>query len=188
MYIALGDDGSDTFHVLELKLSYVTLRASAAGIYYQGLVNCDSVLSAAIESHGVVLNTVCMPGLPTAEEGLYTRITGAPECGALFSSGSVFGIFKEGRNNADRGMIKIYANAYLKLTDGTCLMSDLTAGDTCDDEGFDGVAWSMFDVLTQLDQSYNDLTEKEQATIQTFCATWADAIANYGLKNLKPAA
>ena len=184
-YVALENDGVYTFHVLEMKLKSVSLRPSAAGIYYRAVVECDPVLAAATGSHGIALSVRDMPGTDFEEQDSYTVTAGAPVSGQLFNSGSVFGIFKEGlENNADRGKVKVYANAYLKLTDGTVLMTDGTFGDKITDEGFDGVALSLQDVMGKLNEKFADLTEAQQKSLKDFYATWETAMSDWGLSNL----
>ena len=183
-YVVLEDCGVYTAHVLKLELSYVALRTSEAGLYYKASVQCDDALSAAIDSYGVALSVSAMPGTDFAETELYTRYEGAPVCGEIFTSGSVFGIFKDAGDNAARGAMKIYANAYIHLTNGAYLMSDLTTGDTAPRKGFDGVAWSLKDVLTELNNTFDRLETAEQASLVAFGAAWEDVVLGWGLNNL----
>jgi len=185
-YIALEENGAYTFHALEIRLTAVSLRTSEAGLYYKARINCDPVLRAAIDSHGVAVSLVDMPGAEFGADDLYTSISGAPTVGREFTSGAVFGIFKEGAaDNAERGEMKIYANAYLKLKDGTVITSDTTYGDKATDKGFDGVAWSLWEVLSALDRSYASLDEETKADLKAFCAKWKDDITYWNLTNLQ---
>ena len=165
-YIAVKD-GSYSFHRLALTIDAVTLRASAAGLYYQASSTCDPVLATQVAAYGVQLSVN-----EDMSNAAYTRLEGAPAVGAPFTSGSVFGIFKNGRNNnTARGEQKIYAAAYLQLQDGTTVLGSNLEG------------WSLRDVLTALDGSYADLSGEDKATFDAFCDTWAEAIAPWQLSN-----
>jgi hypothetical protein len=178
-YVALKDEnGVYTFHVLDLKLSAVTLRTNKAGIYYKAELACDEVLAAAIASHGVAVSLVNNPtaAFEFDENAAYTQITGAPE--GIFTSGSITNIFRAGlsdEKNAARGEMKIYANAYLKLEDGTVLM------------GSNPSAKSMKDVMDYLNTNFATLKVEDQETAKAFYAQWADVMASWKLENLAAA-
>lgn len=192
-YIALENNGEYTFHVLEMKLSTVTLRTTQAGIYYKAILNCDSILAAAVDTYGVALSVSNMPGADFATEkdsngdvNGWTEVNAAESpmtSGKAFTSGSVFGIFKEGLdNNAARGEVKIYANAYIKVGN-FIIMSDTTNGDTYDTDGFDGVAFSLRDVMKKLDEQFSTLDEDKKTlslnfykheTWNTILRTWTE--------------
>ena len=196
-YIALkGEDGAYTFHGLELKLSAISLRASAAGIYYKASMVCDATLKAATAYHGMVVSVNNMPGsdfdglLEEEDKNGWTKIEGAPS-EKNFTSVAVFGIFKVGKNdNAARGEMKIYANAYLQLKDtNEIIMADTTTGDEADDEGFDGIAWSLRDVMEALNDSFTTMTdETKKANIVNFYNKWQTAMATWSVGNIAAAA
>jgi hypothetical protein len=178
-YVALKDEnGVYTFHVLDLKLSAVTLRTNKAGIYYKAELACDEVLAAAIASHGVAVSLVKAPtaAFEADENAAYTQITGAPE--GIFTSGSITNIFRTGlsdEKNAARGEMQIYANAYLKLEDGTVLM------------GSNPSAKSMKDVMDYLNTNFATLKVEDQETAKAFYAQWADVMAAWNLDILAAA-
>ena len=127
-----------------------------------------------------------MPGADFKAEGSYTWMEGAPT--GDFTSGSVVNIFRSdlsAAENAARGGMKIYANAYLQLADGTILMSDATTGDTVDSYRFDGVAWSMQDVLEVLNRDIDTPAYAEhRQQILAFCEAWKDVLSGWQLTNL----
>lgn len=178
-YIALkGDDGAYTFHVLQLKLSAVTLRTNKAGIYYKAEMACDEVLAGQIDYHGVAVSIVGMPTADFANEAntAATKILGAPD--SVFTSGSITNIFRSSlsaEKNAARGEMKIYANPYLKLTDGTVLM------------GNNNAEKSMQDIMSYLNENFASLGATEQENVKSFYTTWADAMASWNLANLAAA-
>lgn len=202
-YIALkGDENTYTFHVLELKLTTISLRTANAGIYYQAMIFCDAELSDATASYGVALSDDYMPGTDFADDDnvKWTDITGAPTSGVAFTSGSVFNIFKdledlegeaEIQENRKRGETLIYANAYLKLNDeaGTILMTDNSTGDVKDDSNpeFNGIALSLKQVMAYLNTNYATMGDK-QTQIAEFYKQWADVMSTWDLTTIAEAA
>jgi len=200
-YIALkGENNTYTFHVLELKLSDITLRASAAGIYYKAIMNCDDTLKGAVAYHGMLVSVKNMPGadfrsLSEDGENGWTEIAGAPS-GEKFTSCSVFGIFKPGRtDNTARGEMKIYANAYIQLA-GTdeIIVADTSYGDKVvnedgtKNEAFNGIAWSLKDVMQALNTKFDTLGETDQANVVKFYKAWSTAMNPWELGNIVAAA
>ena len=183
-YIAVGSGGAYTFHVLEMSLDTVSLRTGEAGLYYRGNIACDDTLRAMISGYGIALSTVDMPGIDYREaHNIYTENVGAPE--GEFASVMVSGIFKENApDNDSRGKMAIYANAYLELTDGTVLLSDNTSADTRATTGFDGMAMSLYEMMTLLDYMADALPENQLTALQNFCSTWQDPMAAWQLTNL----
>ncbi len=183
-YIALSANGGYTFHVLELSMETLSLRTDVAGLYYRGALACDSTLRRIIDRHGVALSTVDMPGADYNEaHNLFTEKTGAPE--GEFASVMVSGIFKAAAaDNEQRGKMVVYANAYLVLEDGSVLLSDNTNTDSRKNVGFDGVAYSLYDMMTAVDLVAPTLPAAQQTALESFCNTWNAPMADWQLKNL----
>ena len=182
-YIALNDNGTYTFHGLELKLSAISLRTSQAGIYYKAEMVCDETLKNATDYHGMVVSVNNMPGADFGamseedDNNCYTMIEGAPS-EKNFTSCAVFGIFKVGKDNAARGEMKIYANAYLTLKGtGEVIMADTAnAGKTTQSEGFNGIAWSLRDVMEAVNAKFITMEEKDQTNLINFYNKWQTAM------------
>lgn len=172
-YVAVMKEGKLSFHRLGLELKTVTLRTHKAGIYYKAEMVCDEALAAQIDRHGVAVSVIGMPESDFAADPNvgYTEILGAPE--SIFTSGSIVNIFREGMSpekNARRGEMKIYANPYLKLKDGTVLMAQ------------EGAAYSLYDVMKAIDTNWVDyVAQGKAATIKEFYQTWAQ----YGMDTWK---
>ena len=164
-YIALMDGSKLSFHRLALELTHVTLRTQKAGIYYKAEMTCDETLAGRIDQHGVAVSILGMPdeGFAADPNVGYTQILGAPE--SVFTSGSIINIFREGlspEKNARRGEMKIYANPYLKLQDGTVLMAQ------------EGAAYSLLDVMEAIEANWADYVSQGKAdTVKEFYQTWA---------------
>lgn len=185
-YIAITRDGKTTFHVLQMEITTVTLRTSAAGFYYKAVYICDEVLAPYIQSYGVVLSVNNMPGADfmteTGDINAYTILPGNTfVSGAEVTSGSVFNIMRQGKTaaaNKARGEMKIYANVYVVLDlDGaaqTLVGDHKNAGLTVADEAFDGVAYSLYDVMQLVNDRFDALSEAEQAAVREFYDKWYD--------------
>ena len=126
-------------------ISGVSLRPSNAGIYYTATVLADEVLMAELET-GVAVSLVDMPkaDFATDEDTLYATST---------NSVLVQNILTGNADDADRAIQDIYAASYVKLPDGTVLVSDNT------------VAYSLYDILMLL-------KTQNPAAYESFTAQW----------------
>ena len=190
-YIAVTEGNATTMHRLDAPVTTVSLRPSAAGLYYKATYSCDVLLSAKVLHYGVVLSVDNMPGSDFLNEaGDINRYTVAGTdfvSGAVATSGSVFGIMKterEAAKNARYGEIEIYANPYLLLElNGvqTVVMGDTrNDGKTTDDAEFTGTAWSLHEVMDALDQSYSSYSGDIQERLDNFYKSWEqDGMADW---------
>jgi hypothetical protein len=121
-------------------VSGVSLRPGNAGVYYTATILADEVLLATLET-GVAVSLTDMPGADFAsdEDTLYTVGT----TGVMVQN-----ILNGDPEDADRAIMDIYAASFVKLSDGTVLMSE------------NEVAYSLFDILMLLKdqnpQAYTD--------------------------------
>ena len=181
-YIALRDEeGVYSFHRLDMGLKAVSLRLSACGIYYKAVYHCDAVLAQKVSSYGVVFSLQNMPGTDFMTETGEINIATAQQPDGDFgkgteaTSGSVFNIMRRGlADNAARGQMPIYANAYVVI-DGAVLVADnANAGKQVTDQGFDGVAYSLLDVLKACNDRWDGYVATGEAeAIREFYSTWA---------------
>jgi len=178
-YVALTENGKITMRRLEMQLTAVTLRTSAAGLYYKATYKCDRVLEKAVTKYGVVLSVFNMPGADFATEekdiNQYTVSTEAFKSGIVTTSGSVFGIMEDGRtaaNNSKRGQIKIYANPYVTIGEQTVMGDSENAGKTVNDEGFDGVAYSLQDAMNAVDNIFYGYSLSDRNQFNDFFENW----------------
>ena len=127
-------------------ISSVSLRPSNAGIYYSATFLADEVLLAELET-GVAVSLADMPtaDFETDEDTLYAK----GSHGVLVQN-----ILKGDAEDADRAIMDIYAASYVKLPDGTVLVSE------------NDVAYSLFDILMLLKeqnpQAYTDFVNNRK--------------------------
>ena len=174
-YVTITVDGTTSTHRLEMKLKSVSLRTSAAGLYYNAQYRCDATLAEQVSAYGVILSLKDMPGAELASGDKRTVLTNfAPNANHTVSatSCSVFGIFKDTRTaekNAEYGKMKIYANAYIQLNlDGA---AELLVADNENVGKQAGTAWSLYDVLKAIDQNWADYAD-DQENIKAFFEQW----------------
>jgi len=120
-------------------ISHVNLRPGDAGIYYTATFLADEVLMQELET-GVAVSLVDLPGtdFETDADTLYTAGT---------NSVVIENILTGDANDADRAIRDIYAVSYVKLKDGTVLVSDAN------------IAYSLYDVLLLVRDQYPDAFE-----------------------------
>ena len=190
-YIAVADSGSVTLHRLNMKVVSVSLRTTAAGLYYKAKYECDNVLAKLVKSYGVVLSVYNMPGADFKTEpeennkNAWTVASATFKSGITATSGAVFGILKDEREpdvNDQYGRLPIYANAYVDLGNGPVVGDAKNAGLTNSSDDFNGVALSLYDVLTKLDNAYNNYNTTTRIQLDNFYSTWKNDGMDWGFK------
>jgi hypothetical protein len=191
---------------LDMKLTSVTLRAGKSsegmGLYYKATLSMPETLAGRIQTYGVVLSLVDMPGADFASEGNQNGFTSlsnvlpvSAENGytVTINSGSVFGIMKadasKAESNVTRGEMPIYANAYVYIDfdgDGRYDADEFLMADT-DTDTTNDVAWSLKDVLGAIDGRWSDF-EAAQQKVTEFYSFWSDFGMNqWSFNNIKKA-
>lgn len=175
-YITVTETEGVSFHRIQSQITDVALRPSADGLYFAGSFGCDETVGANIESYGVAVSTVNMPGADfmTDSDTLYTEFAGSTmENGAKKTGVLISGIMKEERSadlNSAYGKMPVFATAYLKLKDGSVVLSDTESHE-------DDVAYSLYDLLATLDAlimedpiNYRPFTN----SLRSFHTKWKD--------------
>lgn len=192
-YVTIADGESITAHRLDMDITAVSLRTSAAGLYYKARYTCDSALSSRVQSYGVVLSTFNMPGAdfktePTRGNNNCYTVASAPfASGVVATSGSVFNILKETLSpgeNLLRSRQVIYANAYVDFGSGPIVADADNAGKTIAAADFTGVAYSLQGLLLRLDSVYDTYNKKTRAQVDTFCEKWISLGVDWKFENI----
>ena len=178
-YVAVKENGSVTAHRLDMEITTVSLRMTAAGLYYKARYTCDPVLAEKVQTFGVVLSVYNMPDadFKTQPTDCYTVAKIPFESGVVATSGAVFNIVKDtldGKTNLQRSRMPLYANAYLDLGDGPIVADMENAGKIKTNPSFDGIAYSLQDVLVCLDEGYENLSKDVRIRLDHFCAQWQE--------------
>lgn len=189
-YVALrtGNSHTYTMHRVEIKLLNVVLRPdveklSDVGYYYQATYNFDDAVKNAIDSYGVVVSKIDMPGSDFLQEAKgengWTVMYGAPTVNTTVNSGLLSNIMSEDKTpeeNAAAGEKIVYANPYLVVRTADDTMTVLL-GDPKNAGKEDGTALSLKDVLMAADDYY-----KDDATVMAQLKGYYKQWASYGLE------
>ena len=171
-YVALTDESGSSFHRIDMALTHVSLRPSAAGIYYKAAWECDTLLAGNIASYGMAVSTENMPGADfrTDSDTLYTTETGLTS-GQAKTSVLIENIVKADGDNAIRGVMPIYAATYAALADGTTLLGD-------------NVGCSFRDVLQGIDRIWPQLSDTQKTGVKEIYALDAQTFYSWDLYNI----
>lgn len=174
-YIAITEGNVTTAHRFAMRLTAVTLRPSAAGLYYKAQYDCDQALAQQVTAYGVAMSLQDMPGadFKTEKGNAYTESAATFRGGVEVTSGSVFGIMKEeltADSNAARGEMKIYANPYVTLGGKTLV-------------GI-GSAYSLRDVMETIEKNYYTYSAADRAGADTFYTQWSAKGMAWNLVNV----
>ena len=187
-YIAVTNEQGTSFHRLGMHVSTVSVRPSLAGIYYNGIWECDDILKAKIKTFGVAVSTNDMPTAESLSE-LDTICTAYKadkfEAGKEKTSVLIKNILKADADNAKRGTTEIHTALYTVIDDSSG--KDLVI--MGDDNGFadGGVTYTLQSVLQKVDLIWPKLTESQQASVKQMYNIDAKELATWELYNITAA-
>ncbi len=179
-YIAVAGEGGTSFHRLAMAVTGVSLRPATAGIYYKATWECDDILKEKLESFGVAVSTVDMPGsdFATDADTLYTTV--AKEnfvSGMAVNSALIENIVKSGEDNQTRGNMPIYAAPYA-VVDGVTVIGDDYA------PTMGGAIYSLKTVLQGINRVWPKLTDGQQESIRQLYAVDAAVLDTWDLYHI----
>ena len=149
-------------YAITANVKTVSLRPGTAGVYFTGDFEVADELEA---TFGIALSTV--DETPVAEDNttsLYTQD---------YTSVLVKDILKAGSaDNSTNAAMKIYARAYVKLTDGTVIYGQ-TASVT------------LKQLVTAVDRMWNGLTAAQQNALKAMYETFGSDMASWKIPNIK---
>ena len=164
-YMTLCENNTYSFHRFTVRLTSVSLRPSAGGIYYTAKWEGDSALKTVVESFGVAVSVKDAPGADFETDGhsLFSRFDGSKfECGVKKTGILVTGILKDTSDlrqslNSKYAQMKIHATAYLTIGETNYMSASM--------------AYSLKDVIEMIHDNRNVYADDVQ-TMQDFMATW----------------
>jgi len=174
-YVALVDGNTVTYHRLGADLTNVTINVDKNAVYFKGKFGADETLKAMIDTYGIAVSLSGMPDSRLSDT-CKSVFNGAEMANNEISSGVyITNILRKDltdKQNDNRGREKIYATAYVTLTDGTTtyISDDSTTS-------ADNVAWSLYDCFTRLDELIDeDPTNfrRHTNTMRDYYAKWKD--------------
>ena len=170
-YYMFNEGNTYSFHCISVGLSGCNIRPSSSGIYYTGIWSCDDKMATMLDSFGVAVSLVKTPDkdFETDTSCLYTAFdktkmeTGVPRNGVIIEG--ILDAAKTAYRNNKNARMPIYAAAYMKMTDGTVIVGDVTGN------------YSLHSAMAYLDdligQNPGTLAEA-RAQARAFYETWSD--------------
>ena len=178
-YVTVNDNGVTSFHRLGIRIANVTLRPATAGLYYQGVWSCDSILAEKIQSFGVALSTNDMPGtnFATDSDTLYTAFENKDlVSGEARTSVLVQNILKTGAtDNNDRGNRDIYAIPYAIVNDGSADGLTLIGN---------GVSYDMLQVVQSVNRIWPKTTDSQRESVKKLYNMDPEVLDTWNLYNI----
>ena len=181
-YIAVTEGDATSFHRVTMEICSVNLRTSVAGIYYSSNFGGDETVKAQLAGYGVALSVY---EVPTAEgianndfPGSYTAFSADSwVCGeAGKKNGTLLsGIMKQSNTvakNADNAKMDVYGVAYVKLKDGSVIVSD-------------NVVVNLQETVEAADTLWGSLSKPQKAGMQSMYATYKTLMDTWEIPNLK---
>jgi len=129
-YLAVTEGEYVSFHRVNLRINYMTLRAKDTGVYFKSAFAGDELVAERIEEFGIVMSVL---GEPT-EENLMSGVGFSRFDGANFEAGVnmndatstlLRGVMKETNAsliNKRNANLPVYGRAYVRLKDGTYML------------------------------------------------------------------
>ena len=183
-------------HRIQMYLTGISLRPTAAGLYYKAAYKCDDKLANRVKEYGIVYNAFSAitafdaeNNVPSIATDFATKYTDGVATG---TSVLVTGIFKETNEIADNvrnGETEIRATPYINVDidgDGVAeqyVLANVEANDHnaayLKNNGTIHAAMSMYKVLETMNNAWNNteglvLTDAQKTSLKTFYNTWKD--------------
>jgi len=172
LYVTVTDETGTSFHRLDMVLTNISLRPSAAGIYYTAQWSCDEVLAPQIDNYGMAVSVQDMPGADFAKDAdtLYT-VSSNLTAGAANTGVLVENIVAADGNNAARGAMPVYATTYATLADGTVLLGD-------------SASYSLQQLMESIDRIWPQLSDTQKEGVKTLYKQDPDTFRSWKLYNI----
>lgn len=168
----VNENGVYSFHRIGVQIIGVSVRPSAAGMYYTGIWQCDDLLAKKVETFGVAVSVVNKPGknFATDNDTLYTVFGKNEFASGIPQNGVLIGDIVTGNTskNIARSRRNVYAAAYIAFEDGSVAVSG------------EEVAHSLYGALRLAEGNlYNYVNDAEN--LKNFADTWNKAGASWKL-------
>lgn len=179
-YAALYLEEDEAYTYYSLNIRTVNIRSKKDGMYFTANVKCDPKLADRVESYGVVMSLKSL-GTEGLTEADYAYTTTETETGLNINesivSGGVFGIFKNGADNASRGDADVHAKVYLKLKDSDTVLTSV------DEVSLDFLT-ALGKLNDQLKAGKLTLSDAQRTELQAFGQRWSDVLSSKGLTSI----
>lgn len=176
-YLMITEADGISFHRLDLSMTDMTLRPSAAGVYYKSNFAGDEIVAQNVVCYGVALSVA---GIPAADAlGICSWYDSfVPGVDANAANGTLLhGIMKASNSemvNTANAETPIYGRTYMLTTDGQYIFGE-------------SVSRSLREQVELSDTQWTTLTEKQQNALLSMYATYQSVMADWEIPNLQNA-
>ncbi len=173
-YLAVTEADGTSFHKVDLAITAMSLRASAAGVYYKSNFQADDVAAKCIAKYGVALNVKGEPNETnmdtTSAYSYFTKFVSGDANGTLLKN--IMKTSNTDANNNRNANMAVYGRPYILTTDGEYIF-----GET--------VQRSLKQQLEAIDAAWNNYSETAQETVITMYRNYRNAMKNWNIPNIK---
>lgn len=174
-YLKVVQDGKLSFHAMDLALKSVSIRPSAAGMYFGCDFAGDELVKQQTAAFGIVLSTAGAPdALNMDTTCLYTRLDGEQFGTAGVNSCLLSGILKtinDDAVNVRNANMSVYSRAYVLLDSGEYLF-----GQTCQT--------SFAEILTLVDNALGSCNITQRKGLIELYDTYRSVMEGWELTNI----
>jgi len=173
-YMMIIKPDGTSFHRIDLKLTDMTLRASAVGVYYKCNFAGDEIVAQHVDRYGVALS---VSGEPTTDAlGICSWYDSfVPGNGGNAANGTLlYGIMKlsnEESINARNAEMAIHGRAYILTKDGQYIFGEC-------------VNRSFREQVELVDDQWNKLTTEQQRAVLNLYRSYESIISEWDIPNI----
>ncbi len=173
-YIMIAEPDGVSFHLVDLQMTDMTLRASAVGVYYKCNFAGDEIVAQHVDRYGVALSVA---GEPTADApGICSWYDSfIPGNGGNAVNGTLLqGIMKTTNTesvNAENAEIAIYGRAYILTKDGQYIFGEC-------------VNRSFREQVELVDAQWHELTTEQQLAVLNMYKSYESVIGKWDIPNI----
>ena len=173
-YMAVTEAGTTSFHKYDMTFTELVLNPERVGIAYKAQFQGDEKVKAQVAEFGVALRLGAAPNYNSIwmDTENKTHVAMDPEeswvTGTANTVKSVYvkEILVKGADNAARAEQRIYGVCYIKLNNGTMLLSG-------------SVYKSLHDTMADMNNAFNKLSSDDQTALRNFYNDWKDVMQDW---------
>ncbi len=177
-YMMIAENGEFSFHRIGLQLTAMTLRASAAGVYYKSQFGGDEMVQVRVAAYGVALSVVDEPTTANLESACkYSRFTNFSAGGLDVDATSTLltGVLKSDNPyliNTRNANMPIFGSAYLLLKDGTYLFGE-------------AASLSFRQQVEAVSNMFDSLSKTQKDGVYEMYKSYRDIMGNWNIDKIK---
>ena len=175
-YLMITEEGGVSFHKVEMKITAMSLRASAAGVYYKCQFAGDEIVAEKVAYSGVALSVAEIPNEQNIDtKCLYSTFKGFAAGGDNVTSTLLSGIMKQTNTqekNSQNAELPVYGRAYILTKDGQFVFGS-------------AVKRSFREQLEAIDANWEQLAIAQKAEVLKLYSTYAEIMDSWNIPNVQ---